>query len=122
MTCQKYEHGQEALMPLTLLPTAIGPDDLDYITALGPVALNEGPIPQVQQAWEQCLQGHLERPAGVRQVIWASWRRSVEAGLDPQDAAYRFVSPEALAAKLSANRQPPTDRHRRTDHGRAAGL
>ena len=92
-------------MPLTLLPTAIGPDDLDYITALGPVALNEGPIPQVQQAWHQCLQGHLERPAGVRQVIWASWRRSVEAGLDPRDAAYRFVSPEALADKLSANRQ-----------------
>lgn len=80
-------------------------EDLNYLTALGPASLGEGPIAHVQQAWQACLSGSsATQPAGVRQVIWDSWRRSVIAGIDPLDDAYRFVSPEVLAVRLTLNR------------------
>jgi transcriptional regulator with PAS, ATPase and Fis domain len=83
---------------------AFSVQDLDYITALGPASLNEGPIAALEQAWLACLNGRTDRPAGVRQIIWDSWLRSVGAGLDPDDGQYRFVAPEVLAATLAANR------------------
>lgn len=85
-------------------PMAFSVQDLDYITALGPASLNEGPIAELEQAWLACLNGRTDRPAGVRQIIWDSWLRSVSAGLDPDDGQYRFVAPEVLAATLAANR------------------
>jgi transcriptional regulator with PAS, ATPase and Fis domain len=84
--------------------TAFSAQDLDYITALGPASLNEGSIAALEQAWLACLNGRTDRPAGVRQVIWDSWRRSVGTGLDPEDGEYRFVAPAVLAATLAANR------------------
>ena len=78
--------------------------DLDYLTALGPAALNDGPVAALEQAWRACQGGEGERPAAVRQVIWDSWRRSVAAGIDPADASYRFVGADALAATLAAHR------------------
>ncbi|MFS2157284.1 sigma-54-dependent Fis family transcriptional regulator [Pseudomonas sp. Pseusp122] len=78
--------------------------DLDYLTALGPASLSEGPIVALENAWLACLSGRTDQPAGVRQVIWDSWRRSVSAGLDPKDGEYRFVAPTDLAATLAANR------------------
>jgi transcriptional regulator with PAS, ATPase and Fis domain len=83
---------------------AFSVQDLDYITALGPASLNEGPIAALEQAWLACLNGRTDRPAGVRQIIWDSWLRSVGAGLDPDDGQYRFVAPEVLVATLAANR------------------
>ncbi len=83
---------------------AFSAQDLDYLTALGPASLSEGPIAALEQAWLACRQGHQDRPEGVRQVIWDSWRRSVSAGLDPEDGEYRLVTPQALSATLSANR------------------
>lgn len=85
-------------------PMAFSEQDLDYITALGPAQLSEGPIAQLEQAWQACLKGGVDRPAGVRQVIWDSWRRSVSAGIDPADSDYRFVAADDLAATLAANR------------------
>ena len=85
-------------------PMAFSVQDLDYITALGPASLNEGPIAELEQAWLACLNGRTDRPAGVRQIIWDSWLRSVSAGLDPDDGQYRFVAPDVLAATLAANR------------------
>lgn len=85
-------------------PMAFSELDLDYITVLGPAQLSEGPIVQLEQAWQVCLKGGVDRPAGVRQVIWDSWRRSVSAGIDPADGDYRFVAPDDLAATLAANR------------------
>lgn len=78
--------------------------DLDYLTALGPASLNEGPIAELDQAWLACLEGRTDRPEGVRQGIWDSWLRSIRAGLDPEDGEYRFVAPAVLAATLAANR------------------
>jgi transcriptional regulator with PAS, ATPase and Fis domain len=83
---------------------AFSTQDLDYITALGPASLNEGPIAELDQAWLDCLNGRTDRPAGVRQVIWDSWLRSVNAGLDPDDGQYRFVASNVLTATLAANR------------------
>lgn len=83
---------------------AFSSEDLNYITALGPASLGEGPIVEVQQAWQDCLSGSATRPAGVRQVIWDSWQRSLTCGIDPQDCAYRFVDPQVLAARLKINR------------------
>ncbi|EJM51276.1 transcriptional regulator containing PAS, AAA-type ATPase, and DNA-binding domains [Pseudomonas sp. GM48] len=85
-------------------PMAFSVQDLDYITALGPTSLSEGPIAELEQAWLACLNGCTDRPAGVRQIIWDSWLRSVSAGLDPDDGQYRFVTPDVLAATLAANR------------------
>lgn len=85
-------------------PMAFSVQDLDYITALGPASLSEGPIAELEQAWQACLKGRTDRPAGVRQIIWNSWLRSVSAGLDPDDGHYRFVAPDVLAATLAANR------------------
>lgn len=85
-------------------PMAFSVQDLDYITALGPTSLSEGPIAELEQAWLACLSGCTDRPAGVRQIIWDSWLRSVSAGLDPDDGQYRFVTPDVLAATLAANR------------------
>lgn len=85
-------------------PMAFSMQDLDYITALGPASLSEGPIAELEQAWLACLNGRTDRPAGVRQIIWDSWLRSVSAGLDPDDGQYRFVAPDVLAATLAANR------------------
>jgi transcriptional regulator with PAS, ATPase and Fis domain len=82
----------------------LSPHDLDYLAALGPAALNDGPVVALEQAWRACLDGQVERPAHVRQVIWDSWRRSVEAGIDAADSAYRFVTPETLAATLATHR------------------
>lgn len=83
---------------------AFSVQDLDYLTALGPAALNDGPVAALEQAWRDCLAGQAERPACVRQVIWDSWCRSVQAGIDPADNAYRFVAPETLAATLASHR------------------
>ena len=83
---------------------AFSVQDLDYLTALGPAALNDGPINALEQAWQGCQEHLVERPADVRQVIWDSWRRSVEAGIDPADSQYRFVDPHILAATLASHR------------------
>ncbi|WP_103735490.1 sigma-54-dependent Fis family transcriptional regulator [Pseudomonas sp. GZJR-8] len=78
--------------------------DLEYLTALGPDALNDGPVAALEQGWRACRSGQVERPAGVRQVIWDSWRRSIEAGIDPDESHYRFVAAQALAATLANHR------------------
>lgn len=83
---------------------AFSVQDLDYLTALGPAALNDSPVVALEQAWRDCLAGQVERPAHVRQVIWDSWRRSVQAGIDPADNAYRFVADDTLAAAQAAHR------------------
>nr|WP_314527916.1 sigma 54-interacting transcriptional regulator [uncultured Pseudomonas sp.] len=83
---------------------AFSVQDLDYLTALGPAALNDGPVVALEQAWRDCLAGQVERPAHVRQVIWDSWRRSVQAGIDPADNAYRFLADDMLAAAQAAHR------------------
>ncbi|ETK13953.1 sigma-54-dependent Fis family transcriptional regulator [Pseudomonas sp. FH1] len=83
---------------------AFSVQDLDYLTALGPAALNDGPVAALEQAWRDCLAGQVERPTHVRQVIWDSWRRSVQAGIDPADNAYRFVGADTLAAILATHR------------------
>ncbi|MGK9418629.1 sigma-54 interaction domain-containing protein [Pseudomonas cedrina] len=83
---------------------ALSVQDLDYLTNLGPLALNDGPIAALEQAWRACLAGQAERPIEVRQVIWDSWRRSVEAAIEPADDAYRFVDPAALAHTLATHR------------------
>ena len=83
---------------------AFSVQDLDYLTALGPAALNDGPVAALEQAWRDCLAGQVDRPAHVRQVIWDSWRRSVQAGIDPTDNAYRFVAADTLAAAQAAHR------------------
>ncbi len=77
--------------------------ELDYITAIGPLALNDGPMLELQQAWRECLAGRVEPHPLVRPVIWASWQRSVENGIDPEDGEYRFVTPTDLAEKLTGN-------------------
>ncbi|MBI6856157.1 sigma 54-interacting transcriptional regulator [Pseudomonas cichorii] len=78
-------------------------NELDYITAIGPLALNDGPMLELQQAWRECLAGRVDPHPVVRPVIWASWRRSIDQGIDPEDAEYRFVATADLAAKLSGN-------------------
>lgn len=83
---------------------AFSVQDLDYLAALGPAALSDGPIDVLEQGWVECLAGRVERPSGIRQVIWDSWRRSVSAGVDPDDGDYRFVTPEALTAALATHR------------------
>ena len=83
---------------------AFSVQDLDYLTALGPAALNDGPVAALEQAWRACLAGQVQRPAEVRQVIWDSWRRSVEAAIDPQDSQYRFAAADTLAATLASHR------------------
>ncbi|WLI09183.1 sigma 54-interacting transcriptional regulator [Pseudomonas sp. FP597] len=83
---------------------AFSVQDLDYLTDLGPAALNEGPIAALEQAWRDCQDGRVQRPAGVRQVIWESWRRSVQAAIDPADSQYRFVAAQTLAATLATHR------------------
>ncbi|UZE88746.1 sigma-54 interaction domain-containing protein [Pseudomonas viciae] len=85
-------------------PAALSAEDRDYLTALGPASLNEGPSTALDEAWRACLQGETDRPVGIRQVIWESWLRSVNAGLDPEDGEYRFVAPADLTATLAANR------------------
>ncbi|KPC27943.1 Sigma-54 dependent transcriptional regulator [Pseudomonas syringae pv. cilantro] len=85
-------------------PAALSAEDRDYLTALGPASLNAGPGSALDQAWQACLQGAIDRPPGVRQVVWESWLRSVNAGLDPEDGKYRFVTPAELDATQSANR------------------
>ncbi|MBX8484755.1 sigma-54-dependent Fis family transcriptional regulator [Pseudomonas cichorii] len=78
-------------------------NELDYITAIGPLALNDGPMLELQQAWRECLAGRVDPHPVVRPVIWASWWRSIGKGIDPEDAEYRFVTPTDLAEKLSVN-------------------
>ncbi|MBI6847736.1 sigma-54-dependent Fis family transcriptional regulator [Pseudomonas syringae pv. tomato] len=89
---------------MTPQPMAFSVQDLDYLTALDPTSLSEGPIAALENAWLACLSGCTEQPVGVRQVIWDSWHRSVSAGLDPKDGEYRFVNPADLEATLAANR------------------
>ncbi|KPX18225.1 Sigma-54 dependent transcriptional regulator [Pseudomonas syringae pv. delphinii] len=89
---------------MTPQPMAFSVQDLDYLTALDPTSLSEGPIVALENAWLACLSGSTEQPVGVRQVIWDSWHRSVSAGLDPKDGEYRFVTPADLEATLAANR------------------
>lgn len=89
---------------MTPQPMAFSVQDLDYLTALDPTSLSEGPIAALENAWLACLSGCTEQPVGVRQVIWDSWHRSVSAGLDPKDGEYRFVTPADLEATLAANR------------------
>lgn len=83
---------------------AMSAQDLDYLTALGPAALNDGPVAALEHAWQACLRGQSECPPQVRQSIWDSWRRSVKAGIDPADNAYRFVAADSLAATLANHR------------------
>ncbi|MBY8972137.1 sigma 54-interacting transcriptional regulator [Pseudomonas sp. P867] len=78
--------------------------DLEYLTALGPDALNDEPVAALEQGWRACLSGQVERPAEVRQVIWDSWRRSLEARIDPGHSHYRFVAAQTLAATLANHR------------------
>ncbi|WP_434647726.1 sigma-54 interaction domain-containing protein [Pseudomonas sp. D1-2] len=85
-------------------PMTLSVEDRDYLTALGPASLNGGSSPALDEAWRACLSGVTERSEGVRQVIWSSWQRSVDAGLDSADGEYRFVSPAELTATLAANR------------------
>ncbi|WP_024679235.1 sigma-54 interaction domain-containing protein [Pseudomonas syringae] len=89
---------------MTPQPMAFSVQDLDYLTALDPTSLSEGPIVALENAWLACLSGCTEQPVGVRQVIWDSWHRSVSAGLDPKDGQYRFITPADLEATLAANR------------------
>ncbi|MBX6402813.1 sigma-54 interaction domain-containing protein [Pseudomonas syringae group genomosp. 3] len=89
---------------MTPQPMAFSVQDLDYLTALDPTSLSEGPIAALENAWLACLSGCTEQPVGVRQVIWDSWHRSVSAGMDPKDGEYRFVNPADLEATLAANR------------------
>lgn len=79
-------------------------EDLNYITALGPSSLSDGPIAELELAWLTCLSGGASRPVGVRQVIWDSWRRSVIAGINPQDYEYSVVTAQEVAARLARNR------------------
>jgi len=88
----------------SMMSLAFSVQDLDYLTALGPASLNEGPVAALEQAWRACLAGQVERPAAVRQVIWESWRRSVDAAIDPNDSQYRLVGPERLEATLASHR------------------
>nr|WP_218626622.1 sigma 54-interacting transcriptional regulator [Pseudomonas sp. dw_358] len=83
---------------------AFSVQDLDYLTRLDPASLSDGPIAELEQAWLACVNGRIDRPVGVRQVIWDSWRRSVSAGLKPEDGDYRFVDSADLSATLAANR------------------
>ena len=85
-------------------PAALSAEDRDYLTTLGPASLNEGPGTALDEAWQACLRGDTDRPAGIRRVIWASWLRSVSACIDPEDGEYRFVAPADLTATLAANR------------------
>ncbi|MEE4742248.1 sigma 54-interacting transcriptional regulator [Pseudomonas alliivorans] len=89
---------------MTPQPMILSTEDRDYLTTLGPASLNAGPGDVLNEAWKACLKGRTERPAGVRQIIWDSWLRSVKAGIDPGDGQYRFVTPEELTAALTANR------------------
>lgn len=83
----------------------LNPQDLDYLTAMDPGALSDGPIPSLQAAWQACRAGASVQPEQVRPLIWASWQRSMAAGIDPQDGAYRFVSTQMLAATLHEHRE-----------------
>ncbi|MEE4947187.1 sigma 54-interacting transcriptional regulator [Pseudomonas alliivorans] len=89
---------------MTPQPMILSTEDRDYLTTLGPASLNAGPGDVLNEAWKACLKGRTERPAGVRQIIWDSWLRSIKAGIDPGDGQYRFVTPEELTAALTANR------------------
>lgn len=80
------------------------PEDLNYISALGPASLSGGPIADLEHAWQACLNGSVVRPECVRQVIWDSWQRSMDAGIDPDDGEYRFISPQDLASRRALNR------------------
>ncbi|TWI46293.1 transcriptional regulator with PAS, ATPase and Fis domain [Pseudomonas duriflava] len=82
---------------------ACAQEDLDYLTSLNPGSLSIGPIPDLEWAWQACLKGLRHRPAGVRQVVWDSWLRSIDLGLDPNNVEYRFVEAETLTAKLEHN-------------------
>ncbi|CRN03225.1 Transcriptional regulatory protein ZraR [Pseudomonas sp. 34 E 7] len=86
------------------MSAAISAQDLDYLTALGPAALNDGPVAALEEAWQACLRGQVQRPREVRQLIWDSWRRSLQAGIDPADNAYRFVAADRLTATLASHR------------------
>ena len=87
-----------------MTPMELTQEALDYITTLDPRELSDGPVAGLEQAWQACLEGQTARPPKVRPLIWESWRRSCAAGIDPQDATYRFVSPQRLAAKLHEHR------------------
>jgi len=43
---------------------AFSVQDLEYLTNLGPAALNDGPIAALEQAWRECLAGQVVRPEG----------------------------------------------------------
>ena len=40
---------------------AFSVQDLEYLTNLGPAALNDGPIAALEQAWRECLAGQVVR-------------------------------------------------------------
>lgn len=80
------------------------PDDLNYIAAMDPAALKDGPISGLEAAWHACLEGLQARPAAVRATIWNSWVRSVQAGISAGPLAYRFVSAGELAERLASRR------------------
>lgn len=87
------------------LAQLLAPQDLDYLTALNPGDLSDGPIPALQAAWQACQAGISSPPEQVRALIWASWQRSLASGIDPHDSAYRFVSSQMLAATLHEHRE-----------------
>lgn len=78
--------------------------DLDYIAAMEPGVLKQGPLAGLELAWQACLDGARERPEGVRSTIWTSWVRSVRAGISSGRLAQRFVSTAELTERLAANR------------------
>jgi transcriptional regulator with PAS, ATPase and Fis domain len=80
------------------------PEDLDYIAAMEPGILKQGPLAGLDLAWKACLDGARERPGGVRATIWNSWVRSAESGISSGRLAYRFVSAGELAERQATHR------------------
>ena len=53
---------------------AFSVQDLEYLTNLGPAALNDGPIAALEQAWRECLAGKVVRPDDKRRPAGAGRR------------------------------------------------
>ncbi len=85
------------------MDTGCAAEDLEYLAALGAAALSQ-PVDPILPAWRACRDGQAHRPQGVRPLIWASWRRSLAAGLDPDHAPYRFVPAQAIEERLHRHR------------------
>jgi transcriptional regulator with PAS, ATPase and Fis domain len=90
----------------SIAATSCTQEDLDYLAAMTPAALEQELGDAVALGRVACrAHPHGASPPGVRPVIWASWQRSIAAGVDPAHAAYQFVPTQALAEKLATHRQ-----------------